>query len=136
MSNAQNLAYAVVQVLHNFGAVAAVGGSLAASRVERADVRKKLAWLALAGWGTQAASGAIFGLVSYHFYHQFPDIAGIAVVALGVKMLCAATGFLLVAAYVLWGTNWPGRKGNAVLLSSVILAAIALSSAAFLRWFS
>ena len=59
----------------------------------------------------------------------------IAVVALVTKMLCAATGFLLVAAYILWGANWPERKGNAALLSSVILAVIALSSAAFLRWF-
>ena len=136
MSNAQNLAYAVVQVLHNFGAVATVGGSLAAARIENVGVRKKLAWLALAGWGTQAASGAIFGLVSYAFYHQFPDIAGIAVVALVIKMLCAATGFLLVAAYVLRGANWPERKGKTALLSSVVLAAIALSAAAFLRWFS
>ena len=136
MSNAQNLAYAVVQVLHNFGAVATVGGSLAAARIENVGVREKLAWLALAGWGTQAASGAIFGLVSYAFYHQFPDIAGIAVVALVIKMLCAATGFLLVAAYVLRGANWPERKANTALLSSVVLAAIALSAAAFLRWFS
>ena len=136
MSNAQNLAYAVVQVLHNFGAVATVGGSLAATRIESINGRKKLAWLALAGWGAQAASGAGFGLVSYHFYHQFPDIAGIAVVALVIKILCTATGFLLVAAYLFRGANWPERKGNAVLLSSVILAAIALSAAAFLRWFS
>ena len=136
MSNAQNLAYAAVQVLHNFGAVAAVGGSLAATRIKIVGDRKKLAWLALAGWGTQAASGAGFGLVSYYFYHQLPDIAGIAVAALMIKMLCAATGLMLVAAYVLWGASWPERKGNAVLLSSVILAAIALSSAAFLRWFS
>ena len=136
MSNAQNLAYAAVQVLHNFGAVATVGGSLAATRIESADGRKKLAWLALAGWGTQAASGALFGLVSYHFYHQFPDIAGIAVVALAIKMLCAATGFLLVAAYLFRGANWPERKGSAALLSSAILAVVALSSAAFLRWFS
>ena len=136
MSSAQNLAYAVVQVLHNFGAVATVGGSLAATRIESVNVKKKLAWLALAGWGTQAASGAAFGLVSYHFYHQFPDIAGIAVAALVVKMLCAATGFLLVAAYLFWGENWPEKKGNAALLLSVILSAIALSAAAFLRWFS
>ena len=136
MSNAQNLAYAVAQVLHNFGAVAAVGGSLAATKIESADGRKKFAWLALAGWGAQAVSGAGFGLVSYYFYHQFPDIAGIAVVALGIKMLCTATGFLLVATYLFRGANWPERKGNAVLLPSVILAATALSAAAFLRWFS
>ncbi len=136
MSSAQNLAYAVVQVLHNFGAVAAVGGSFAAIKIESVNVRRKLAWLVLAGWGTQALSGASFGLVSYHFYHHFPDIAGIAVAALAIKMLCAATGFLLMAAYILWGANWPKEKGSVALLSSAILAATALSAAAFLRWFS
>src|SRR3990172_4818526 len=98
MSNAQNLAYAVVQVLHNFGAVATVGGSLAATRIKDADVRKNLAWLVLAGWGTQAVSGASFGLVSFLYYHKLPDIAGVAVAALVIKILCAATGFMLVAA--------------------------------------
>ena len=136
MSNTQNLAYAAIQVLHNFGAAAAVGGSIAATRTESPDGRKKLAWLALAGWGTQAASGAAFGAASYYFYHRFPDIAGVAVTALAIKMLCAATGFLLVAAYIFLGKGWPEGKGNAILLSSVILAATALSAAAFLRWFS
>lgn len=136
MSNAQNLAYAVVQVLHNFGAVATVGGSLAATRIKDADVRKNLTWLVLAGWGIQAVSGASFGLVSFLYYHKFPDIAGIAVAALMVKIVCAALGFMLVAAYLLWGTNWPDKKRGRVWFSSAILAVIALSAAAFLRWFS
>ena len=136
MSNAQNLAYAAVQVLHNFGAVAAVGGSLAATRIKNADVRKKLALLVLAGWGTQAISGATFGLVSFLYYHKFPDIAGIAVAALAIKILCAATGFMLVAVYLLRGANWAENKQSNVWHSSAILAVIALSAAAFLRWFS
>ena len=136
MSNAQNLAYAVVQVLHNFGAVATVGGSLAATRIKDADVRKNLAWLVLAGWGTQAVSGASFGLVSFLYYHKLPDIAGVAVAALVIKILCAATGFMLVAAYLLLGKKWSENKRDGVWSSSAILAVIALSAAAFLRWFS
>ena len=136
MNNAQNLAYAVVQVLHNFGAVATVGGSLAATRIEDAGARKKLAWFVLAGWGIQAISGAAFGLVSYLYYHKFPDIAGIAVAALVIKILCAAIGFMLMAAYVLRGANWPEKKRDWVWSSSAILAVIALGAAAFLRWFS
>jgi hypothetical protein len=136
MSNAQNLAYIVVQILHNFGAVAAVGGSLAAAVNANEDARKKLAWLPLAGWGTQAASGAAFGMVSFFFYHQLPDIAGVAVIALVIKILCAATGFLLVAAYLFWGSGWAERTKNRVWYSSSTLSAIALSAAAFLRWFS
>lgn len=136
MSNAQNLAYAVVQVLHNFGAVATVGGSLAATRIEDVGARKKLAWLVLIGWGTQAVSGAAFGLVSFLYYHKFPDIAGVAFAALAIKILCAALGFMLVAVYLLRGANWPAKNQGRVWSSSAMLAAVALSAAAFLRWFS
>lgn len=136
MSDAQNLAYAVVQVLHNFGAVATVGGSLAATRIKDADARKKLAWLVLAGWGTQAVSGASFGLVSFLYYHKFPDIEGIAVAALMIKILCVAMGFILVTVYLFWRVSWTEKNRDRVWPSSAILAVIALSAAAFLRWFS
>lgn len=136
MSATQNLAYAAIQIAHNFGAVAAVGGSLAALKLPDAATRKKLAWLALAGWGAQAASGAAFGATSYYFFHQFPDISGIAVVALGMKIGCAAAGFLLLAAYLFSGARWTESRGNAVWAASSALAVTALSAAAFLRWFS
>jgi hypothetical protein len=136
MSNSQNLAYAVVQVLHNFGAVATVAGSFAAIRITNLDTRKKLAWFTLAGWGTQAVSGASFGLVSFYFYRQFPDIAGIAVAALVVKMVCVALGFTLLAAYLFFGLNWSEERKSGAWLASFALAFTALSAAAFLRWFS
>ena len=65
MSVAQNLSYAMVQVVHNFGAVATVGGSLAAIKFRDPHRRKLLARTTLGGWVTQAASGAAFGGVSY-----------------------------------------------------------------------
>ncbi|MBI3902791.1 MAG: hypothetical protein HY306_07605 [Nitrosomonadales bacterium] len=136
MSDRQNLAYAVVQTVHNFGAIAAVGSSLAAVSFRGVDTRRKLAWLALAGWGTQAISGAAFGAVSYYFYHQFPDIAGIATVALMIKMACVIAGFLLLAVYLLRSADWTVGKMNGAWLMSSSLAAIALTAAAFLRWFS
>lgn len=136
MSNAQNLGYAVVQVVHNFGAVAAVGGSVAAVIIKTAAARKRLAWTALAGWGAQAASGAAFGLISFLYYQKFPDIEGIAVVALVIKMTCVALAFLLVAAYLFWGGSWTEGRKNITFYSSSALAVIALSAAAFLRWFS
>jgi uncharacterized membrane protein HdeD (DUF308 family) len=136
MSATQNLAYAIVQATHNFGAVAIVGGSIAAVACRDEGIRKKLAWLALAGWGIQAASGAAFGAVSYYFYHQFPDIARIAVVALAIKMVCVAIGFLLLATYIFRSAGWTTEKMNAVWLVSSALGVTALSAAAFLRWFS
>ncbi|MES1983029.1 MAG: hypothetical protein V4443_11215 [Pseudomonadota bacterium] len=136
MSNSQNLAYTVVQVFHNFGAVAAVGGSLAATLAPAIQYRRKLAWLTLAGWGTQAASGASFGMVSYQFYGKFPDIAGVALDALIIKMLCVASGFLLVGFYLFRGQTWSAATQNRVWPISSALAVTAISAAAFLRWFS
>lgn len=136
MSTAQSLSYAVVQVAHNFGAAAVVGGAIAATLIKRAQVRKKLAWLVLGGWGTQALSGAAFGATSYYFYHRLPDIAGIAVDALIVKMICVAAGVVVLTFYLFWGTAWQEKKQDIVWIFSSTLAVVALSSAAVLRWFS
>ncbi len=136
MSSGQNLAYAIVQVVHNFGAVAAVGGSFAAVKFRDVNTRRRLAGVALAGWGTQAASGAAFGATSYYFYHRLPDIAGVAVAALVVKIVCVAIGFLLLATYLFRSDRWPPAKMDAAWTASSALAITALSAAAFLRWFS
>lgn len=135
MSGAQNLAYSVVQVLHNFGAVAAVAGSFAAV-IAPPEARRKPAWVAFAGWTTQAVSGPAFGLVSYYYYHRFPDIAGIAVAALAIKILCVVFGFLLVTVWLLPCPRCREKIGTAVWPASAGLAATALTAAAFLRWFS
>ena len=58
MSFYQNLNYAIVQVAHNFGAVAVVGGSLAALKFRGEVARSELARIVLAGWVTQGVSGA------------------------------------------------------------------------------
>ena len=83
----QNLAYALIQLVHNFGAVAVVGGAGAGRWLARdaPATQRHLAWLVLGGWLAQAASGASFGAVSYHFYGQFPDIHAIARSALFIK---------------------------------------------------
>ena len=136
MSAAQNLSYAVIQVVHNFGAVAAVGGSLAATRLRDNVSRRRLAYLVLVGWVTQAASGAAFGMVSYYYYHRFPDISGIAIDALGDKMVCATLGILLLATYLWQSPHWTEWGKNKAWISSSVLAITAISAAAFLRWFS
>jgi hypothetical protein len=136
MSAAQNLSYAAIQVVHNLGAVAVVGGSLGALRLREKTGRGQLAYLALAGWLTQAASGATFGMVTYHYHQRLPDIAGIAAYALGIKMVCATLGILMLAAYLWRGKHWTEQGGNRVWLVSSALALTALSAAAFLRWYS
>lgn len=142
MSVAQNLAYSAVQVVHNFGAVATVGGSIAAM-LAPPEVRREIAWLVFAGWTTQAVSGPALGLVSYYFDGKFPDIAGIAIAALTIKVVCVALGFLLVAAWLCPCANrLPScahcieRFRELVWPASTLLAATALTAAAFLRWFA
>ncbi|OIR07864.1 hypothetical protein GALL_101460 [mine drainage metagenome] len=136
MSAAQNLSYSVIQVVHNFGAVATVGGSVIATRLRDDVMRRRLANLVLIGWVTQAVSGATFGMVTYHFYHQLPDISGIAVDALVIKMVCATLGILLLAAYLWQSHRWTEQGKSNAWISSSVLAITAISGAAFLRWFS
>uniref|UniRef100_A0ABX1PLQ4 Uncharacterized protein n=1 Tax=Aromatoleum anaerobium TaxID=182180 RepID=A0ABX1PLQ4_9RHOO len=133
----QNLAYALVQLVHNFGAVAVTGSAAAAWWADgRPPAPRGLAWLALAGWALQAASGAGFGAVSYAWYGRFPELHGIAVAALVVKMVCAASGFLLAAAYLRFAHRWQERRRRDAWRALFALAAAALSAAAFLRWFA
>lgn len=136
MSATQNLAYSVVQVAHNFGALAVVGGSLVATKFAGIETRRRLAKLALGGWALQGASGAAFGATSYYFFHQFPDISGIAVVALLIKIGCVACGFALLAIYLYRAGDWPEPRRRATWLASSTLGITALTAAAFLRWFS
>jgi hypothetical protein len=136
VSFAQNLSYAAVQVVHNLGAVATVSGSLIGLWFREHVARRRLAYLALGGWLIQAASGATFGMVSFYYYHQFPDISGIAIYALGIKMSCATLGILLLATYQWKSGHWTEQAKNKAWLSSSVLAVMALSAAAFLRWFA
>ncbi|MDD5329435.1 MAG: hypothetical protein PHX38_05485 [Sulfuricella sp.] len=134
----QNLIYALVQVAHNFGAAAVVGGALFSLWPARqpAEIQRRLAWLVLTGWTVQGVSGGIFGAASYLFYGQLPDIHGIAIAALLIKIVCAIAGFLLAAAYLLRAADWDEDERRRAWRATFGLGATALGAAAFLRWFS
>ena len=134
----QNLAYAITQVAHNFGAVAVLGGALSALWLipGQAGMQRALAWLVLVGWTIQAASGAAFGAVSWLYYGQFPDIHGIAIAALVIKVACAMAGFAITAVYLRSASVWREQGRQTAWRALALLAATALSAAAFLRWFS
>lgn len=134
----QNLSYAAIQTVHNFGAVAVVGSALHALwlKPEQALGRRQLAWIILAGWVVQGISGSAFGAVSWLYYGRLPDLHGIAIAALLVKIGCAASGFVLVALYLRHGQAWSDQKIQAVWRTLAVLAATALTAAAFLRWLS
>ena len=133
----ENLSYAVVQVAHNFGAVIVVGGAaFALYSGATASLHHKLAWLVGFGWATQAISGMGFAAVSYHYYDKLPDIHGIAMVALLIKMLCAVFGVGIVIVYLRYSAIFAIERRHLAWLLLVALGLTALTAAAFLRWFS
>lgn len=134
----QNLAYALVQLAHNFGAVAVTGGAVAGWVMRRSDAVQPtaLVWLVLAGWTLQAASGAGFGLISLAYHGQFPDLHGVAVAALVVKLSCATAALVFTMLLLKFAGDWPAARRGYVWSVLVGLAATALSAAAFLRWFA
>src|SRR5208283_6112753 len=93
----ENILYASVQIAHNFGAAAVTGLPIAALWFAPAQpVARNIAWLTLFAWLTQAASGAGFGIVSFSMEGELPQIHGLAMVALGVKILCAVLAISLL----------------------------------------
>lgn len=138
MFDLQNLGYAIVQVVHNFGAAAVVGGAafMLYTAPQPVPLQRKFAWLAGFGWGAQVLSGMAFGAISHYYYGKFPDIHGIAIAALVVKMLCAVSGLSMVALYLRYADAWTVRQRHAAWQILFALGATALAAAAFLRWFS
>lgn len=134
----QNFIYALIQVIHNFGAVTVAGTAASALWLVRGNeaVRHRLAWLTAMAWAVQAATGVLFGASTFYFESHLPDIHGTAVDALLIKIFCALTGFVLAVAYVKWNSGWAVTKQLLAWRTLLTLGAVALSSAAFLRWFS
>lgn len=133
----ENLAYALTQVVHNFGAVGVLGGALFALwPAPRLEAGRTFAWLILVAWGMQIASGGGFGLTSFYYYGETPNLSNIAMAALAVKVVAAIAGFLLAALYLLRGREWSRASVTRTFRSLAVLGAVALTAAAFLRWFS
>jgi hypothetical protein len=133
----ENLAYALTQVVHNFGAVGVLGGAIFALWPSpRLEYARTFAWLILLAWGAQIASGGLFGATSLYYYGETPDLSSIAMAALATKVAAALTGFLLAAVYLLRGRQWSRVSVKRIFRSLAALGAVALTAAAFLRWFS
>ncbi|MEQ1813904.1 MAG: hypothetical protein ABL860_05565 [Candidatus Nitrotoga sp.] len=134
----EGLSYAVIQIVHNFGATAIVGGAVFAlfPSAQPALIQRSLAWLVVLGWTIQGLSGMVFGATSFYFYGKLPDIHGIATAALIIKVICAAAGFSTAALYLLYGKNWSVEKRHTAWKLLIALGVTALTAAAFLRWLS
>ncbi len=134
----QNLAYALDQVVHNFGAAAVVGGAVAGLWLtpRQAVLERPLAWLVALAWAVQIASGAGLGAISFYYYGRFPDISGVAIAALAIKVACASVGCLLAVLCLLRATRWSDAIRRRIWQVLTGLGVVALTAAAFLRWFS
>jgi hypothetical protein len=133
----ENLAYALTQVVHNFGAVGVLGGAVFMLWPEfRFEHGRRFAWLILLTWGMQIASGSLFGAVSLHFYGETPDLSTVALAALIIKVAAATAGFLLAALYLARGRKWSRSGAKRSFQTLAALGVTALTAAAFLRWFS
>ena len=132
----ENLIYTWIQIAHNFGAVAVVGSPAVGWWLERKNIAaNRLALLALIGWFVQAATGIGFAITSYSLKGALPEVTGIALGALLIKVSATAIGFL--AAAILWkkGPQWLVRRK--ILLWQIMFAfsIAALMGAAYLRWY-
>lgn len=136
--DSQNLAYALVQIVHNFGAITVVGAAAAALWLvpRQSTLERSLAWLVLLGWAAQIASGAGLGAVSLYYYGRFPDITEIARAALVLKVISAGFGCLLAALYLSRAARWSSATCRRTWRALTGLGVLALTAAAFLRWFS
>jgi hypothetical protein len=134
----ENLNYAIVQLVHNFGAAAVVGIAIFAlyPAAQPAPVQRKFAWLVGLSWAAQALSGMGFGLVSYYYYDKFPDLHGVAFAALLIKITCAIGSIGIAWAYVRQATGWNAERRRAAWKLLAALGVTALTAAAFLRWFA
>ncbi len=134
----ENLVYALVQLVHNFGAVAVSAAPLAAFWPARAspDARALLLRLIVVAWVAQIGSGVSFGATSLHYYGVLPDLSEVARAALVVKVLCAVTGLALSLLLLVRGAHWAGNLHERAWRALAALGATALAGAAVLRWFS
>ncbi len=101
-----------------------------------ATVQHRLALLLAVAWAIQMASGALFGITTFIFEGHLPDIHGVAVDALIIKIICALSGFALAVFYARLNPRLSGDNILLVWRVSFVLGVVALGSAAFLRWFS
>ncbi|MGR6036573.1 MAG: hypothetical protein ACU4EQ_13095 [Candidatus Nitrosoglobus sp.] len=134
----ENLNYAIVQLVHNFGAVAVVGIAIFAlyPAAQPAPVQRRFAWLVGIGWAAQTLSGTGFGIVSYYFYEQLPELSRIAFIALLIKIMCAAGSLGTAGVYLRQAADWNAGQRHAAWKLLIALGVTALTAAAFLRWFS
>lgn len=73
---------------------------------------------------------------TYFLKHELPDLTGIGLAALGIKISCAVISLFLALIYLRPGSRWPERMQPRIWQILYLLGLTALMSAAFLRWYA
>ena len=134
----ENLNYAIVQLVHNFGAAAVVGVAIFAlyPAAQPVPIQRRFAWLVGIAWAAQALCGMGFGIVSYYYYEKLPDLHGIAFAALLIKITCAVGSLGIAVMYLRRAAGWTVKQRRTAWKLLIALGVTALTAAAFLRWFA
>src|SRR3989454_2926897 len=129
-----SLVYLGVQIVHNVGAVAVVGSPAVAwwFAGDNPAAQCRLAWLLVIGWAAQGASGAGFGMTSGILKGQFPEISGVALIALVAKIACVTCGFAVGILYLNMASRWSVGTRLKVWQGMLALAGTGPSAAALL----
>ena len=132
-----NLIYTLLQIVHNFGAAAVVGGPALVYWLGRDNdaIQRRMAWLVVSGATAQLASGVGFGLASHFIKGQLPELEGVALIALVVKIICVTSSLVLMLRHLFRAEGVVSRPHRSVWLATLALGSIALAAAAFLRWY-
>ena len=130
-----DLPYALVQVVHNLGAAGVVAPAVGALWLARdAAPHRRLAWLSTGSWALQGATGAGFAAVSWLGKGALPEVEGVALWALAIKVACTVLG--LAAGVTLLRRRAAGSTTRTWLWGASLAAGLgALCGAAFLRWY-
>jgi len=131
------LIYALLQVIHNFGAAAVVASPIFAYWFarEHAIMQRRLGWLVVVGAVAQVSSGLGFGLTSYMLKGHLPEIEGVAYFALIIKIICVIASPAIIFRYVLGSGNDQERWPRKAWLAALVFGSTAFAAAAFLRWY-
>jgi len=130
-----DLPYALVQVVHNLGAAGVVAPPVGALWLSRGGApSRRLAWLSTASWALQALTGAGFAAVSWLGKGALPEVEGVALQALAVKVACTLVG-VSAGAILLRLRSATGAPSRWLWATSLAAALGALFGAAFLRWY-
>jgi hypothetical protein len=132
-----NLIYTLLQIAHNFGAAVVVGGPACAYWLGRDNyaLQRRMAWLVVFGAAAQLASGIGFGLASQFIKGELPELEGVALIALIIKIICVTASLALMLRYLFSATTTEPRRRARVWLVTFVLGSSALAAAACLRWY-